>query len=142
MSGRIIDRAFLSQFRQDFEQVSQLFLEKQGVRLSIGNISFDSAQAHTRLEIRVVDADTGVPTGSKYENECLRRALTTGPRALPIANVPAEIIGSEVEATDCNRYKIVGYNSRAPKYCVMLESTATGRRSRASSGFIKRFIAC
>lgn len=112
------DKANLKVIRKDIDDALKQVMEKHGIDLSIGNISFDAGRFTTRLTAKV---------GVSEENKEMLK--------IPMFQVHGFNIGDTFKH-NTKIMKVVGYNPRRPKNCVELEDQ-NGKKFSASIETIK-----
>lgn len=112
------DKVNLKVIRKDIDAALKEVMQKHGIDLSIGNISFSSGKFTTRL------------TGKVEVSEENKEMLT-----IPMFQVHGFNVGDTFKH-NTKTMKIVGYNSRRPKNCVELEDQ-NGKKFTASIDAVK-----
>ena len=127
----IVTEELLKEFRKDFAKAVECLQEKYDATISIGRITYnpEDNRFSTRMEVKNMrdkellaradfDADVW-----KYEEYGLTRGM----------------YGRVGLGCDGEKYAIIGFNTRAPKYPFKLIRLSDGQRTRSGTRFITEF---
>lgn len=104
----------IKRFRKDFERAVEALELQYNAKISLGNISYNSAGFHTKLELRSKTEDGKLEVDPRHEfnarmafKEYLRHE---GP-----------VIGHKFELRSGTIVRVVDYDTKKPKYPVIYE---------------------
>jgi hypothetical protein len=118
----------IKQFRIDFAKAMKSLEEEYGVKVEIGNISYNSAGFHSRLEVKNLTASGELAVDPIHEAKAKR--------AMGSALTP--VIGHWYELANGNVVEIHDYDSKKIKYPFLY--TFEGKSFKCSRNFIGRFV--
>ena len=107
-----VDKQTIQQFRAEFQAQMKMLEARFGVKVSIGNINYNSSGFHTKMEVRNLDANTGEVMVNPRNEMAAQRAFAgkfgSGP-----------IIGQNFYAWNTGLVRIVNFDTKKPKYPVI-----------------------
>lgn len=126
----ITDNRQLSAFRVDFMMAVAELQEKYDVTISLGPISYTENQFTTKMTVDNGRDRTEIERANFDMNVWKYRHLGLEPG----------MYGRVFVANDGRKYAILGFNTKAPKYPLIIMCTSTNERCRAPERFIKELL--
>ena len=127
-----MSKSNINGFRGDFARAVKSLEEKYGVTINLGNISYNNAGMHTKLEVKNLDGETGTAMVNP-RNEFRARMAFVQKFGNGIGDEP--IIGSKWHLWNGGVITISDYDSKKPKYPILYERG--GQRFKCSIGSIE-----
>jgi len=121
-------------FRKDFEEAVKEIEAKYSIKITLGNIRYDSAHLSSTFDAITVDKSGNRVFNSEFE-ENLRGYLTQSNKAL---QVPEKIFGATVTLDNGVVGTIVDFNLKSRNYPINLK-TKNGQIWRTAASGIEKF---
>ena len=121
-------------FRKDFEEAVKGIEKKYSIKITLGNIRYDSDHLSSTFDAITVDKSGNRVFNSELE-ESLRRYLTQSNKAL---QVPEKIFGAKVVLDNGVVGTIIDLNLKGRKYPIILEAK-NGQLWRTAASGIEKF---
>ncbi|MDR0731725.1 MAG: hypothetical protein LBF63_08655 [Treponema sp.] len=121
-------------FRKDFEEAVKGIEVKYSIKITLGNIHYDSAHLSSTFDAITVDSSGNRIFNSEFE-ENLRKYLTQSNKTL---QVPEKIFGSKVILDNGVVGTIIDFNLKSRNYPVNVE-TKNGQIWRTAASGIDKF---
>ena len=125
-----INHNTLSEFRQDFNTAVAEMQKKYGVKISLGSITYEENRFSAKLTV----------VNGKDAEEAERAAFDADVWKFSHLGLEKGMYKRVIIGTDGNRYAIVGFNTKAQKYPLILISIRDGIRIKAGELFIKEIV--
>ena len=122
-----INKNTLTEFRRDFKEAVAGLEEKYGVTISLGSISYSENDFTSKLTV-----NNGHDKDDIAQREFDRDVWKYAHLGLGKGMYKRIFIG-----LDGNRYAILGFNTKAPKYPLIIRNIRESTVVRAPEGFIK-----
>lgn len=119
----MLTRETLMNFKTDFEAAMKGLEEKYGYSIKMKNITYNSNQFSFKTEVFCGTNDD--KERENFEKYCGLYGLEKSDYNRPFYH-----------AGERKTYSIVGFNIKAPKFCVILKDSASGKTYRATEEYI------
>ena len=126
----IMENGQLSAFRADFMKAVAELQEKYDVTISLGPITYTENQFTTKMTVDNGRDRVEIERANFDLNVWKYRHLGLEPGRY----------GRVFVGYDGRKYALMGFNTKAPKYPLIIMSTSTGEKSRAPERFIKELL--
>lgn len=124
-----LDKVSVEKLTRDIEAALAAVGEKYGVKITRNGGKFDSAGADLKLKVRVLNAAPAAVNNSRQAQAFRLYA--------PLEGISADALGKTIRLSQLGLCKIVGWNTRASRMPIMLE-TATGAAAKCSAACLVR----
>ena len=121
-------------FRKDFDEAVKGIEKKYSIKITLGNIQYDSAHLSSTLDAITVDSTGNRIFNTEFE-ESLRIYLTQSNKTL---QVPEKIFGAKVILDNGVIGTIIDFNFKSRKYPINIE-TKNGQIWRTAASGIDKF---
>lgn len=125
-----MNKTTLPQFRIDFAKAVADLEAQYGVKIRLGNITYNTNDFHTRLEVKNVGVDE---TSSKKLWEDEQQQASWKNSLVKKVEYDKWYLGN-----DGRNYKVIGFNTTRPKNILRIVNS-TGREYSCSLGFLGIF---
>lgn len=129
-----ITRSNIAQIRADIDAALKAVAAKHGVDFTLGRIVFNENEFRGKLT-GVARGAAGLPNVTPGNPEILALAKNTWLFG------PTFDITKEYKHPTLGTVKVVGYNSKAHKFPVIIAQVGTGKRYKTTVSTVKSFIA-
>ena len=116
--------ASVKNFRSDFNDMVKALEKKYGVTVDLGTIRYSGTEFSASIKVEKVDNESQEKIWLRERN----MSAFQHPIVMKI------IYGKEYKGADGYMYKVTGFNSRRPKYCLEIERN--GKKAFAPTGFL------
>lgn len=113
-------------FHAEISRAIEMVCKKYHLITRKSNVGFNEREVTVSLRFEQT-AEDGTHKSDPITEELLRREFAE----LGYKSLPKNLVGAKVKSFDGKLYTITGYNGKAPKYPIEIES-ADGRRYRSS----------
>lgn len=116
--------ASVKNFRSDFNDMVKALEEKYGVTVDLGTIHYSGTELTANIKVEKTDNES-------QEKIWLRERNAVAWKQPSVGKIE---YGKEYKGADGFMYKVTGFNSRRPKYCLEIERN--GKKAFAPAGFL------
>lgn len=125
-----INNDTLRAFRKDFLDAVACLQDKYGVKISLGGITYEQERFTTKMTV----------TNGRDKEEAERAAFDADVWKFEHLGLTKGMYKRVFLGRDGNRYAIAGFNTKAPKYPLIVIRISDGVRVRVSERYIKEFV--
>lgn len=120
----------LRAFRKDFSEAVAGLQDKYGVKITLGGITYEQERFTTKMTV----------TNGRDNEEAERAAFDADVWKFEHLGLTKGMYKRVFIGRDGNRYAIAGFNTKAPKYPLIVIRISDGARVRVSERYIKEFV--
>lgn len=125
-----MDRITARALNEEFGKMVEEFCRKHNLEKVNCRLTYNDASLDWKISTKALDANGERKISEYDENRARRFLIMKGIKA------PEKVLGTEVEIGGIGRCKIIGFNSRSPKYAFTVR-TATGKEYRTTAYSLK-----
>ena len=128
---KVINKATLRTFREEFENAVAAFSKKQGIVIKLGGIRFNETSFTGKLEVILADTSSGMSAEEAMGRNSLNLEGV-------FFGLKAEDYGRTFKNWDGETYRLTGVKSSRPKYPVSAANVRTGKSFKFGEDVIKK----
>lgn len=120
----------LDRFRKDFMEAVAMLQDKYDVTISLGNITYNKDEFSSRLTVK----------NGRDSEEIERKDFDANVWKFEHLGFKPGMYRRVFIAVNDKRYAIIGFNTRAKKYPLIIVDINDGNVVRAGTGFVKQIV--